>query len=97
MCSVKVGAKLYDPDFVVRAFKYFATSRSLYSKLCDEYQFPSIRTLTKIMSGIASKDDSIFLKGTFLTRTSKQRSCMIMQDEVYGKKSLTYHTGTLTK
>ena len=87
MCPIKVGAKLYDPDFVVRAFKYFTTSRSLYSKLCDEYQFPSIRTLTKIMSGMASKDDSIFLKGTFLTMTPKQRS-MIMQDEVYSKKSL---------
>ena len=46
MGPVKVGAKLHDLHIVVRAFEYFATSRSLYSKLRDDYQFPSIRTLT---------------------------------------------------
>ena len=94
MGPVKVGAKLYDPDIVVRAFKYFATSRSLYSKLRDDYQFPSIRTLTKITSAIASKGDSSFLKGIFKPLTPKQRSCVIIQDEVYVKKSLTY-AGTI--
>ena len=54
-----------------------------------------MRALTKITSTIASKDDSSFLKGIFKTPTPKQRSCVIMQTEVYVKKLLTYQRGTV--
>ena len=86
MGPVKVGTKLYDPDIVVRAFEYFATSRSFYSKHHGDYQFPSIRALTNITSAIASKDDSSFLKGIFKPLTPKQRSGVIMQDEVLSQE-----------
>ena len=45
MSSNSVGTKLYDPDVIVRAVSYFATSRSLYNPMRIDFQFPSIRTL----------------------------------------------------
>ena len=42
--------KLYSPEAIVRAFSYFASSRSLYKQLREDYQYPSISTLTKITS-----------------------------------------------
>ena len=46
--------KLYSPEAIVRAFSYFATSRSLYKQMREDYQFPSISTLTKITSSCAN-------------------------------------------
>ena len=37
--------KLYSPEAIVRAFFYFATSRSLYKHMREDYQFPTISIL----------------------------------------------------
>lgn len=49
----KVGRPLYTPDIVIRAFQDFATSRALYGRLRQEFQLPSIKTLTRITSKVA--------------------------------------------
>ena len=54
--------KLYRPEAIVRAFSYFATSRSLYKQMREDYQFPSISTLTKITSFCANQTSGAFLK-----------------------------------
>ena len=32
ICSAPVGNKVYDPEIIIHAFEYFATSRSLYNR-----------------------------------------------------------------
>ena len=44
--------KLYLPEMTARAFENFATSQSLYSRLQQDFQLPSIRTLTRITSKV---------------------------------------------
>ena len=50
MVTVLVGKPIYAPEVIMRAFEYFATSRALYGKLTEDYQLPSMRTLTRITS-----------------------------------------------
>ena len=57
MSCVPVGQRVYDPDIMVRAFEYFATSRALYHRLKDDYKLPSIRTLTRITSKVSKIHD----------------------------------------
>ena len=52
-----VGQKLYPPEAIARAFEYFCVSRSLYQHLCQDFQLPSVRTLTRITSKIGSVED----------------------------------------
>ena len=35
----------YDADIIVRAFKYFSTSRSLYNRLRVDYQLPNFNEI----------------------------------------------------
>ena len=37
MCSAPVGNKVNNPETIIRAFEYFATSRSLYNRLKLDY------------------------------------------------------------
>ena len=87
--------KLYTPEMTTRAFEYFATSRSLYSRLQQDFQLPSIRTLTRITSKVGKVAESEFLCGVFEDLPACQRRCVILWDEIYIKPALSYHGGTL--
>ena len=91
----KFGMKLYDADTIVRAFEYFVTSRALYHKLGEDFQLPSVSTLTRITSTVAKQGDSDFLKNVFKSLDEKQKLCVVLHDEVYIKKMMTYHGGTI--
>lgn len=38
---------IYPTSMIVRCFEYFARSRALYSRLCKDYNWPCVRTLTR--------------------------------------------------
>ena len=86
---------MYEPDIIVRAFQYFVTSRSLYHQLREEYELPSIKTLTRITSKIAKIGNEDFYANVFSDIDNHQKNCVLLQDEVYIKKMLTYHGGTI--
>ena len=44
-----VGIK-YGSDIVIHAFGYYATSQTLYNKLRDDFQLPSLATLGRIVT-----------------------------------------------
>lgn len=90
-----VGKPIYGQETIVRAFEYFATSRSLYSMMRRDYQLPSITTLTRITSKVSKVSEIPFLSGVFKSIEGNQKLCMILHDEVYVKKMLLYHGGTL--
>ena len=43
-----VGEKKYEFDAIVRAFEYFALSRASYERLRQDFELPSIETLTRL-------------------------------------------------
>ena len=95
MSPVHVGDKKYKLDIIIRSFEYFATSRSLYNRLRDDYEFPSIRTLTRLTSKVKNVDDVITMKNVLANIEERQKSFNILIDEVYVKPALLYHGGTV--
>ena len=95
MAPVMAGKTYYDPETIVRAFEYFATSRAFYQKIKSDYNLPSFRTLTRITSSLSKREDSTFLEQIFRSLTLQQKCCVILHDKVYIKKALTYHGGTV--
>ena len=93
--ATPIAKKIYSPAVIIRAFEYFCTSRSLYSKLQQDYSLPSIRALTRLTSQVGKLDESGFLKNVFQALPDEQKVCSIIFDEVYVKKALLYHGGTM--
>ena len=67
--------------------------RCLYQKLRQDYQLPSVKTLTRITSKVAKLDESAFSTAVFDSLEERQKLCVILQDEVYVKKMMLYHGG----
>ena len=62
VCAVSGGnKKVYTPEILVRAFSYYAVSRSR----TKTFQMPSISTLALITSSCTKKSSSEFLKTVF--------------------------------
>ena len=57
MRATPIEQKVYSAEIIIRAFEYFCTSRTLYSKLRQDYALPSIRTLTRITSKVGKLDE----------------------------------------
>ena len=87
--------KLYTPEVLVRAFSYYAVSRSLYQRLRKDYQLPSVSTLARITSSSTKSSSSEFLKTVFEATENTRKPCVLLHDEVYIKKSLQYHGGEI--
>ena len=51
MAPKMVGIK-YSSDIVIQAFGYYATSWTLYNRLRDDFQLPSLATLGRMMSKV---------------------------------------------
>ena len=92
---VHVGDRKYESETIVRAFVYFATSRALYKRLREDFELPGITTLTRLTSKVNKIDDTQFLKNVFGNVEERQRTCILLLDEVYVKPSLMYHGGTV--
>ena len=96
MGCTKVGEKKYEPATLVRAFEYFALSRTSYRQLCDDIELPSISTLTRLTSAIKNIDDNDYLYSMFFClRELRKKNCILLLDEVYVKSTLQYHGGTV--
>ena len=83
--------KLYLPEMTARTFENFATSQSLYSRLQQDFQLPSIRTLTRITSKVEKVAKTEFLANIFKNLSPCQQRCIILWNEIYIKPALTYH------
>ena len=54
--------KIYSPEDFVRAFSYYALSRSLYQRMREDFKLPSVSTLSNITSSCNKQSISIFLQ-----------------------------------
>ena len=87
--------KLYSPEVIVRAFDYFATSRSLYRKIRIDFQFPSESTLCRITSTFSKQNSGDLIANVFNTLSEKHSVCVLLHDEIYIKKMLQFHEGQI--
>ena len=90
MAPKMVGIK-YSSDIVICTFGYYATSQTLYNRLRDDFQLPSLATLGRMISKVAKLNEKSFLLSRFNTLNTSQKGCIILHDEVYIKKMLLYH------
>ena len=86
MSTKNKHTKLYSPKVLVRAFDYFATSRSLYRKMRIDFQFPSESTLCRITSTFSKQNSGNLIANVFNTLSEKQKVCVLVHDEIYIKK-----------
>ena len=91
-----IGAKKYTPEMIGRAFEYFGISRSLYSRLREDYELPSITMLTNLTSKVGNLEDNDFVS-SFLGNIQdiRQKNVIFLIDEVYVKPSLMYQGGNV--
>jgi len=91
----QVGEKRYSTATIVRAFSYFALSRTTYERLRIDMQLPSIATLTRMTSAAKRFDDIAFYTRIFSSLSDEQKTCIVLLDEVYVKSMLQYHGGKI--
>ena len=87
--------KTYSPEVIVRAYEYYATSRTTYNRLRNDYKLPSVRVLQNITSKVNNLSDKKFIEEILGNVNENQKECIIMVDEVYVKKFRSYHGGQL--
>ena len=91
----KVGCVKYSSETIVRAFEYFATSRTLYNKLRQDFGLPSLKTLNRVSSQVNNSSDFTFISNVVSKLNERQKKFILLLDEVYVKPLLTYHGGML--
>ena len=69
--------------------------QSLYSRLQQDFQLPSIRTSTRTTSKVGKVAEIEFLASIFKNLSPCQQRCIIiiLWNEIYIKPALTYHGG----
>ena len=90
-----VGVRVYDMEVILRAFNYYATSRSCYRLLYKDLQLPSINTLRKLTCKTKSINDLDYVKQVFTNLSDTQSQSIIIVDEVHVKPILLYSGGEL--
>ena len=88
-----VGKRMYSQELTVRAFQYFATSRSSYNRLRIDYELPPIKILTRITLKESTLNETCFIRSVFNTVKENQKQCVTMQDEIYVKKNVVLSWG----
>ena len=83
-----VGKRKYSNATIVRAFCYFALSRIAYRRFCQDFELPSISTLTGLTSSAKSYDDVTYYLKIFLNLTDQQKTYILLFDEMYVKSML---------
>ena len=88
-----VGERKFSNATIVRAFGYFALSRTAYNRLHQDFDLPSVTTLTRMTSSTKRYDDVAFYSKVFSNLSNQQKTRIVLIDEVYIKSMLQYHGG----
>ena len=87
------GDRKFSNATIVRAFGYFALSRTAYNRLRQDFDLPSVTTLTRMTSSTKRYDDAAFYSKVFSNLSNQQKTYIVLIDEVYIKSMLQYHGG----
>ena len=73
MAHKMVGMK-YSSDIVIYAFEYCATLQSLYNRLRQDFQLPSLAILRKTTSKVSKFNEKSFLLSIFDALNASQKA-----------------------
>ena len=59
--DICLARKKNELDAIIRASEYFELSRTAHNRLREDFEFPSIETLTRLSSKVKSVDDDNYL------------------------------------
>ena len=62
MIATYVANKMYTTGTLVCVFEYLALSRAAYNRLKEDFNFPSVLTLTRPTSKVKTINDSSYIK-----------------------------------
>ena len=88
--GLNVLVQKYSNATFVRAFCYFAFSRTAYRRFCQNFELPSISTLTRLTSSFNCYENVTFYFKLFLNLNNQQKICILLLNEVYVKPILQY-------
>ena len=71
---VHVGDKKYKAETIIRAFEYFARSRTLYNRVREDYELPNISTLMRLTSKVNKINNTQLLKSVFCNVQERQKT-----------------------
>ena len=72
-----VGERKFSNATIVRAFGYFALSRTGYNRLRQDFDLPSVTTLTLTTSSTKRYDDVAFYSKAFSNLSNQQKICIV--------------------
>ena len=87
--------KTYTLEVIVRGFEYFAKSRSFCKLLRNDYELPSISTLTRLTSNVPRIKGSSFARSVFQSLNDGQKKSVLLIDKVCVKPLLSHHVEQL--
>lgn len=87
-----VGEKRCSIDTLVRPFEYFVLLWSTYICLWQDFQLPSISTLTKVTCKVKTINDLAYMNNIFSSVLNERQKCCIL-DQVYVRACLQFHGG----
>ena len=73
-----VDERKYSNATIVRAFCYFALSRTAYRRFGENFELPSISTLIRLTSFSKSYDDVAYYFKLLLNLTDQQKTCILL-------------------
>ena len=89
------SSQKHSSETIMRTFEYFSLSRSCYIRLRQDLELPNVKTVIRLTSITKNTDDRRFFQSVFLNLNEKQKSSVLLVDEVYVKPSLQFHGGNL--
>ena len=90
-----VGQRVYDMQVILRAFEYYAVSRSCYHRMYKDYKLPCTDTLRKLTCKTKSIQDLDFVKSIISSLDERQTQCLVLVDEIHVKPLLLYSGGSI--
>ena len=73
-----VNERKYSNATIVRAFCYFALSRTAYRRFGENFELPSISTLIRLTSFSKSYDNVAYYSKLLLNLTDQQKTCILL-------------------
>ena len=86
MAPTVIAKRIYCQELIVKAFQFFATSRSLFNRPRIDCQLQCLKSIIRITSKVSTSNETYLMSGVFKTVEENQTQCLIIIDEIYVEK-----------
>ena len=86
MAPTVIAKRIYCQELIVKAFQFFATSRSLFNRPRIDCQLQCLKSIIRITSKVSTLNETYLMSGVFKTVEENQTQYLIIIDEIYVEK-----------